>query len=149
MIYDKLENLARYRGMSPHLDAAIDFIQSHDLNALPDGRTPVDGDNVFVNVGEATATPGEGRGFETHARYMDLQLDLAGTERCQAALGEVRELEPYDPQRDIAIWEGEEAASVTLGPGRFALFLVGEPHKPGILTGEDARLKKAVFKIRG
>ena len=149
MLYDTLENLGRYAGISPHLDKAIAFIRDHDLAALPLGRTEVDGDNVFVNVMEAAATPGEGRGFESHARYMDIQIDLEGTELCQSALGELREAEPYDPRRDIAIWQGEAASTVTLGPGRFVLYFVGEPHKPGILCGEDGRLKKAVFKVLG
>jgi len=149
MIYDTLKNLGRYAGMSANLDKVIAFLQSHDLSALPMGRTDVDGDHVYVNVMEAAATPGQGRSFETHDRYMDLQIDLEGVERCEVALGEVREAVPYDPERDIAMWDGDADAVVTLGPGRFALFLVGEPHKPGILAGEDAHLKKAVFKIEG
>ena len=107
MLYDSLAEIGRYTGISPHLDKAIHFIRTHDLAALPLGRTEVDGDNVFVNVMEANAIPGEGRGFETHARYMDIQIDLEGTELCQSAQGELRESEPYDPQRDIAIWEGD------------------------------------------
>lgn len=149
MLYDTLDNLKRYMGLSPNLDKAIAFLQSHNLSALPMGRTEVDGDHVFVNVMEATASPGEGRSFETHARYMDLQIDLEGAELCEVPLGEVREAVPYDPERDIAMWDGDATGTVALGAGRFALFFVGEPHKPGILTGRDAHLKKAVFKIEG
>ena len=149
MLYDSLAEIGRYTGISPHLDKAIHFIRTHDLAALPLGRTEVDGDNVFVNVMEANAIPGEGRGFETHARYMDIQIDLEGTELCQSAQGELRESEPYDPQRDIAIWEGDATSTVVLGPGRFVLYFAGEAHKPSIRHGEEARLKKAVFKVRG
>ena len=49
----------------------------------------------------------------------------------------------------IAIWEGDATSTVVLGPGRFVLYFVGEAHKPSILHGEDVRLKKAVFKVRG
>ena len=38
MICDSLEHLDRYRGLHPNLDTAIDYLQTHDLAALPDGR---------------------------------------------------------------------------------------------------------------
>ena len=37
MIYDKRAELARYFGLSPNLDAAIRFLQTTDLTALPMG----------------------------------------------------------------------------------------------------------------
>ena len=41
MIYDTIENARLYKGMSPHLDKAIDFMLSQDLNALPMDRKSV------------------------------------------------------------------------------------------------------------
>lgn len=55
MIYDKLENIGRYKGMNKHLDTAIDYILHNDLSSLPSGRTELDGDNVYINVMEAAA----------------------------------------------------------------------------------------------
>lgn len=43
MIYDKRAELARYFGLSPNLDAAIRFLQTTDLTALPMGRTEIPG----------------------------------------------------------------------------------------------------------
>ena len=80
MLYDTLENLNQYTGLFPNLDKAIDFIEDNDVSALPLGRTEIDGDDVYVTVMEAEPTPGEGRAFETHSRYMDLQMDLEGAE---------------------------------------------------------------------
>lgn len=119
MLYDTLENLNQYTGLFEHLDTAIDFIEGGGLGALPAGRTDIDGDAVYVTVTEAETTPGEGRPFETHSRYMDLHIDLAGVELCETALGE----------------------------GRFAVFLAEEAHKPLIRAQGSNRVKKAVFKI--
>ena len=96
MLYDTLENLNQYTGLFPNLDKAIDFIEDNDVSALPLGRTEIDGDDVYVTVMEAEPTSGEGRAFETHSRYMDLQMDLEGAELCEVALGDVEEAEPYD-----------------------------------------------------
>ena len=49
MIFCKLDRLGRYCGLSPHLDAAIRFLEEQDLRALPMGRTAIDGENVYVN----------------------------------------------------------------------------------------------------
>lgn len=146
MITDTLQNLPRYRGLHPGLDAAIDYLQSHDLAALPLGRTAVDGDRVFINVMDAGLRPAEGAAFEYHRRYADLQIDLTGGEYWGwAAAGEPQG--GFDPAADVGFVTGPEQAGGTLGGGRFALFLPGEYHKPSCLHGSCTALRKAVVKI--
>ena len=53
MITDTLANLARYRGLHKNLDTAIDWLASHDVSALPNGRTVIDGEAVFVMLSSA------------------------------------------------------------------------------------------------
>ena len=60
MICDTLQHLGRYRGLHPNLDTAIDYLLTHDLAALPLGRTEVDGDKVFINLMDATLHPDAG-----------------------------------------------------------------------------------------
>lgn len=79
MIYDKITNIGRYKGISHWLDIAVAFIEENDLAGLPDGRTAISGDDVFANVMEAEAGGGAGR-YEIHKRYMDIQIDIEGTE---------------------------------------------------------------------
>ena len=49
MIYCARRALARYRGLHPNLDRAIDDLAHRDLAALPMGKTTVCGENVFYN----------------------------------------------------------------------------------------------------
>ena len=49
MIYDKLSEIARYRGLSENLDMGIRFLQSTDLFSLPMGRTEILGSDVYCN----------------------------------------------------------------------------------------------------
>ena len=147
MVYDTLENLSQYTGMFDHLDTAIEFIQNHDLNDLPFGKTEIDGENVFVNVTETDTLPAEGRAFETHSNYMDLHIDLCGEELCEVALGKVTEEKPYDEAEDCALWNADTTCGLVLGEGRFAVFMVEEPHKPLIRAAGSAAVRKAVFKI--
>ena len=80
MICDSLEHLGRYRGLNANLDTAIDYLQTHDISALPDGRTEVDGDNVFINMMDATLHSDDGYHPEYHKTYADLQIDITGGE---------------------------------------------------------------------
>ena len=124
-----------------------ELLEDNDVSALPLGRTEIDGDDVYVTVMEAEPTPGEGRAFETQSRYMDLQMDLEGAELCEVALGDVEEAEPYDEEKDFALWNGAASAALVLGEGRFAVFMVEEPHKPAIKAQGCDKVTKAVFKI--
>ena len=80
MICDTLEHLTRYNGLHPNLDTAIDYLLTHDLSALPNGRTEVDGDEVFINVMDAALHPDAGYHPEYHKLYADLQIDITGGE---------------------------------------------------------------------
>ena len=148
MIYDTIENARLYKGMNPHLDKAIDFLMTRDLNALPMGRTEIDGSNVFCNKMEAQAKPGDQKLFEMHRVYMDIQIDLVGSERIET--GEIRgfSCQDFSGEKDVGFGDCETVASCVLTSGSFTICMAGEPHKPGILVGDDPNLVKCVLKVR-
>lgn len=148
MLYDRLENLDQYTGLFENLDIAIAWILENDVNALPLGKTTIQGDEVFVNVFEVEPKPEEELDFETHSEYMDLQLDLHGSELFQVALGKLVTKKSYDEEKDCALFSASPSIAGVLGEDRFAVFMVEEAHKPGIRAAGSDKLKKAVFKMR-
>ena len=56
MVTDSLQNLEQYRGLHKNMDTVIDFLKKCDLTALPDGKTVIDGERVFVNVIDRKST---------------------------------------------------------------------------------------------
>lgn len=147
MIYDIKENLNQYTGVFNNLDTAIDFIENNDLSKLPLGKTIIDGDNVFVNVMEAEPKPTDELEFETHSKYMDLQMDIEGTELFEVALGELTESKPYSEETDYASYKAQTSGAGVLGEDRFVIFMVEEPHKPTIKAQGCDKVRKCVFKI--
>ncbi len=145
MICDTLQHLGRYRGLHPNLDTAIDYLLTHDLAALPLGRTEVDGEKVFINVMDADLQPQEGSHLEYHKKYADLQVDLTGGERWGFASAPGTEVKPF--AGDIGFVDTADAVTGTLGEERFALFFPLELHRPSIARPDCARLRKAVVKI--
>lgn len=147
MIYDKVENVKKYRGMSKWLDTAIDFLENTDLAALPDGRTEIAGDKVFANVMHAEASAEETKEFEIHKKYMDIQIDIEGTEVIQVGYRTDNALEAFSEETDFGTVSCECNVSCIMGEGKFIVCMAEEPHKPGIIAGEDASLRKCVIKV--
>lgn len=146
MVTDQLQNLKQYRGLHKNLDTAIDFLQTCDLKALPDGKTVVDGERVFVNVMEADLKEAAQAGYEYHRRYADLQINLCGSEYWEWT-NRAEHTEVFNEQADVGFAEGIPGCGGQLGDGRFALFLPGEYHKPSCRSDRCAHVRKAVVKI--
>ncbi|MBS5145015.1 MAG: YhcH/YjgK/YiaL family protein [Butyricicoccus pullicaecorum] len=146
MIADTLTHLSRYRGIHRNLDIAIDWLETHDPAELPDGRTAIDGEHVFINVMEADLRKAQGAQFEYHHRYADLQIDLTGSEYWEWSAAE-EPAQVFDAETDVGFVSDTVHASGILGEGRFALFLPKELHKPSCIQGDCTHVRKAVVKI--
>ena len=146
MICDSLEHLGRYRGLNANLDTAIDYLQTHDISALPDGRTEVDGDNVFINMMDATLHSDDGYHPEYHKTYADLQIDITGGEGWGFTTNPGREIGDFTG--DCGFQDSVSVVTGTLGEGRFVLFFPTELHKPGLVQHGCVSVRKAVVKIR-
>lgn len=147
MIYDMLKNICYYRGISVWLDKAIDFLEQTDLNALPLGRTEIFQDKVFANVMEAEAKNENEVEYEIHKKYMDIQIDLEGTEKILIGGIPTGPIRVFEEEIDFGTVVCERAASLIMGPGRFVVCMGQEPHKPGIAVFEKKKLKKCVIKV--
>ena len=52
MIYTEIKHITRYKGLGEHMDKLIDYLTSHSLEELSDGRNEVDGDFAYINCFE-------------------------------------------------------------------------------------------------
>ena len=50
MIFDKVENVKFYKGISSRLDKALELLTAVDFASKADGKHEVDGDNLFYMV---------------------------------------------------------------------------------------------------
>lgn len=147
MIYDKIENAKKYQGISKWLDVAIDFIEKTDLQILPEGRTEIAEDKVFANVMCAEAQEAETKEFEIHRKYMDIQIDLEGTEMIQTGMESEHDFANFNEETDFGTVPCKAQVSCIMGAGKFIVCMAGEPHKPGIAVGKERHLRKCVIKV--
>ena len=147
MIVDIAENLAQYVDLHPDFGTALKFLWRADLAELPDGRTDIDGDQVFALV---ASDPGRGQTqarLEGHQRYIDIQLVIDGEERIgwrnRASCTEAAD--GYDQDRDLVFFTDLPTTWVDLQPGMLAVFFPNDAHAP--LAG-NGLVRKVVIKVR-
>jgi YhcH/YjgK/YiaL family protein len=150
MIYDRLDNLARYENI-PQLDAVLEYLGRTDVYSLPAGDIPIRGDDLYVKVLRYQPKPAAENFFETHKRYTDVQLVFRGAEQMQVTAGANLSVHnEYDVPQDYQFFTAtEDISSIVVNEGEFIVFSPGEAHMPGCLCREpDAQVLKLVFKIR-
>ncbi len=137
-------------GLHPQLHTAL----CRALAATPadkePGRYALDGDDIFMNVMQLTTQSPQEKAAELHADYIDIQLLLRGEERIlYGCAGTARDCEAWHEEEDYQLCQQiAHEQCVTLHPGMFAIFMPGEPHKPGCRVGEAQAIAKVVIKVR-
>lgn len=145
MIFGRLNRLDRYRGLSPALDTAIDFLSTQDLSTLAMGKTVIDGDTVFVNRFDYVTAPDNIT--EGHLRYIDLHVVLEGEENIGVAdVAALCETDRNEAE-DFLGFSGAFTAVCTLRPGDFLITFPEDAHSPKLQVHAPVAVKKAVFKI--
>ena len=129
MVVDRLENLEKYASLNPLFAQAIEFLQSHDLNAMEVGKTELKGKDLVVNVAQTTPKAKEQAKLETHNAGKD----------CVPADA------PYNAEKDITFFEGLAETYITVKPGMFAIFFPQDGHAPGI---SPDGVKKVIVKVK-
>ncbi|WP_345769150.1 N-acetylneuraminate anomerase [Citrobacter amalonaticus] len=137
-------------GLHPVLEEALTLALTARPQEQSPGRVELRGDDIFMNVMQFATQSASEKKAELHEQYIDIQLLLAGEERIHFGVAdsarqceEVHVEEDYQLCREIA-----GSQTITLQPGMFAVFMPGEPHKPGCSVGEPKEIKKVVVKVR-
>lgn len=149
MIYDRLENLGQYRGISRWMDTAITAVQGMDLYAREDGQFAIDGDDVYCMVQSPALKPAAETKWEAHERYIDIQIALVDGEAIgYAPLANIEGWEAYNAEKDARIsWSQAEGVVLPMRAGMFAVFFPEDAHRPCVAMG-GTQGHKAVVKVR-
>ena len=147
MVVDRLEKLEKYASLNPLFAQAIEFLQSHDLNAMEVGKTELKGKDLVVNVAQTTPKAKEQAKLETHNEFIDIQIPLSGAEVMGYTAGKdcVPADAPYNAEKDITFFEGLAETYITVKPGMFAIFFPQDGHAPGI---SPDGVKKVIVKVK-
>lgn len=126
---------------------ALEYIKTHDLNALPLGKNVIDGDNLYVNVCDSQMRTQEAAVFEAHNAYIDIQVPLSKGEtygikprtECTSPKGE------FDEKGDCILFNDPVEKTISAQIGEAVTFAPDMAHAP--LIGEGT-IHKVIFKVK-
>lgn len=147
MIYDSLDNIKRYKGISTNLDVAIEFLEKNDIRKLKNGKIEILEDKVFANVMEVVPKEESEVDFEIHKKYIDIQIDVIGSEFLFLGNNIVANVLDYNENTDYGAVHCDDSMCCKLGDNKFVMCFPGEPHKPSIKSDDNGYLKKCVIKV--
>ncbi|EHQ30161.1 YhcH/YjgK/YiaL family protein [Mucilaginibacter paludis] len=129
-------------------DKAFAYLKNTDLDKLPVGKYPIDGDNCFASVTDNPTKPYEQTAWESHRKYIDLQYVIQGAEKMAVIpVSEAKVTAPYLEAKDVAHYDAEGKV-YEARPGSFFLFFPPDAHRPNIKVDGIEHDKKIVLKIK-
>lgn len=149
MIYDKIDNLEIYAGISVDIRLGLEWLRDVD----PDIEKGVYelSPRVKAIVSEYTTKEVNENGYETHRDYIDIQYLVKGSEKiCCLPLECLKETKAYKAEIDAAFYEqtNVKTQEMLIGNGYFAIFYPQDGHMPGIVVNKPVVVKKVVVKVK-
>ena len=149
MVYDKIDNIETYKGLSEDIYQGLKFLQ----NATPDTAPGVYQINPRVKaiVSEYETKPENENGYEAHQQYIDIQYLITGEEKINSLpLEYLKETKAYNQDIDAAFYEEANVRpqELLMGNGYFAILYPQDGHMPQLSVTAPVMVKKVVIKVK-
>ena len=143
MIYDKLENVHRYKELFPEL---INYLKINSLDLINLGKHNIS-ETLFALVMEYKTNSNDIDILENHKKYIDFQIILSGNEKVSLANSYDLVHKQYDKGEDYELVK-TAPYFIEFNTGYFMVFYPNEYHRPGMTIDQEENVKKVVFKIK-
>ena len=128
---DTLSFAEHYKRYPERWKLAFDYLSSVKKDSLIVGKKFLSED-VFVSVDEYRTKKKEDVLFESHRRYIDLQYVMEGEEYIGFSRYPVKEVVPYNVERDITFYNANIEQLLKADAGHFFIFFPTDLHQPCI-----------------
>lgn len=148
MLTGKLSDTTQAEQLFPAMKAAFAWLREHaaSIHNGTDQRIIL-AEGMWANVESPTMKPQDKQVLEVHREYIDIHVPVDKDEtigwRPTHLLN--NELIPYSTEKDIAFYNDEPIAYITLHPGEYAIMTPLDAHAPIIGNGT---VKKICVKIK-
>lgn len=145
MIIDSFKNIRKYAAILPDLENGLKAIEHAD--ELETGNYPFEGGRFMIQ--EGTTKPITQGDFESHRKFIDVQIILKGAE--EVAWQDVSDLtvtKPYDAEKDAAKYTGDKSHHMLISEGMFWAAFPQDGHRAVVHTGDTPlTYRKIVMKL--
>lgn len=149
MIYDKIDNLQIYAGISKDILIGLEWLRDMDPD-IEKGVYEIS-HRVKAIVSEYATKEVNDNGYEAHREFIDIQYLIKGREMiCCLPLEYLKESKAYNHLEDAAFYEelDMKCQEIVIGNGFFAIFYPQDGHKPGLCVTAIENVKKVVVKVQ-
>lgn len=150
MIYDTLNNIAFYKGLSPDIYEGLKFLRQ--VSPYIAVGTYQLSPNIKAIVSEYTTKEVNENGYEAHRQNIDIQYLLTGKEKIACLpVEQLSETKPYSEETDAAFYNSvidHGPSTLDLRLGYFAIFFPQDGHMPQLCVNDPEKVKKVVVKVR-
>ena len=128
---------------------ALDFLSHLKEEDLSLGRHDVD-ETFYYNVQEYDTKVDALRHFESHIKYVDIQILISGVENLQVIdINRLKVETPYNETKEcIYYYSTNNAASTILRPGSAIILYPKDAHRTVALNESSCHVKKIVGKVK-
>ena len=149
MIYGKLKDIQKYKGIHQNVDTAIDWImQQSDFGAVQAGRNEVAGDDVYAVGLQYTTVAAEESVYEAHLAYADIHIMASGTEEIHVSDISILTETERNEATDFVGYAGECESLCVMKPGDFLLVFPEDAHRVKVKHGEPEEVRRIVVKVK-
>lgn len=144
MIFDKIENLKRYKGF----EKVAEFINKEKPFEKEIGKYPVN-DDFYYSISEYDTKVYEDMQLEKHDKYIDIQIILEGEEYMyfkDISFGE--KAKDYDEAKDMSYFRTKNPDTLLVPAGYFAIFYPNDIHRPNCVVDTPKHVRKCLFKVK-
>ncbi len=149
MIVDQIDHVGQYYKLGDRIETALRYLSDVDITSMDNGQYPIRGKDIYVVVSRYTPRPGDGRKYEAHRKYLDVQYIAAGHELMgYAPVEKITVTGEYDPEND-ALFGSVDGDLVAATAGTFFILYPRDAHMPGVAPkiGAAVEVTKAVIKV--
>lgn len=147
MIYDKINNIETYAGISEDIRVGLEYLRE----VKPDiavGSYQIN-PRVKAIVSEYETKVQNEYGYEAHRKNIDIQYLIYGSERIACLpIEKLEETKPYSEEMDVAFYKANILPmEMTIVDGYFAIFFPQDGHMPQLCVEKPCKVKKVVIKV--
>jgi len=147
MIFDSIGNLKNYISLFPQLQ---NILNDPQLLVFEEGKLALSGSAKKIGMKYQTHSVSSSTvEFESHRKYCDLQIVLAGAEQVYISpTNELTVSQPFDTEQDFQLLSGEPLVTLLLKEGYFLILEPQDAHcTSASVNGQTSNIIKLVYKF--
>ena len=149
MICGNMYNIKDYSSINKKIMMAFEFLKNNDLKELAVGKYEIQGEDIFALVQEYTTQKEDEKKWESHEKYIDIQLIVEGQEIMgYAPISSLRIEEDLRLEKDLIFYEETlKGSNIKFSSDDYAIFFPEDGHRPGCALDECSKVRKIVVKV--